>query len=141
MSAGRNANSLRETKTKIAELTRIVQRLNREVRIAKDQVSTARPGSFSSAECELLFLRAPTTKLNGARAPCKGCSRAGTLLLQLELHYSPTHAVPEGRCGYSIPSPSSNIREHGNCTSSSLKHLPEGTARPSYCRAECTARL
>ncbi|GAB0201367.1 keratin, type II cytoskeletal cochleal-like [Grus japonensis] len=37
VSAGRNANSLRETKTKIAELTRIVQRLNREVRIAKDQ--------------------------------------------------------------------------------------------------------
>ncbi|NXL65363.1 K2CO protein, partial [Chordeiles acutipennis] len=35
--AGRNANSLRETKTKIAELTRLVQRLNREVKSAKDQ--------------------------------------------------------------------------------------------------------
>ncbi|XP_075381426.1 keratin, type II cytoskeletal 7-like [Mycteria americana] len=37
VTAGRNANSLRETKNKIAELTRTVQRLNREVRSAKDQ--------------------------------------------------------------------------------------------------------
>ncbi|NXH76887.1 KRT84 protein, partial [Hydrobates tethys] len=37
VTAGRNADSLRETKNKIAELTRIVQRLNGEVRSAKDQ--------------------------------------------------------------------------------------------------------
>ncbi|NXX61485.1 K2CO protein, partial [Scopus umbretta] len=37
VTAGRNADSLRETKNKIAELTRIVQRLNREVGSAKDQ--------------------------------------------------------------------------------------------------------
>ncbi|NWH55030.1 KRT84 protein, partial [Fregata magnificens] len=35
--AGRNTNSLRETKNKIAEMTRIVQRLNGEVRSTKDQ--------------------------------------------------------------------------------------------------------
>ncbi|NXE83879.1 K2CO protein, partial [Cochlearius cochlearius] len=37
VTAGRNADSLRETKTKIAELTRIVQRLSGEVRSTKDQ--------------------------------------------------------------------------------------------------------
>ncbi|NWI23931.1 KRT84 protein, partial [Sula dactylatra] len=37
VTAGRNADSLRETKNKIAELTRIVQRLNGEVRSTKDQ--------------------------------------------------------------------------------------------------------
>ncbi|KFQ90036.1 Keratin, type II cuticular Hb4, partial [Phoenicopterus ruber ruber] len=37
VTAGRNADSLRETKTEIAELTRVVQRLNGEVRSAKDQ--------------------------------------------------------------------------------------------------------
>ncbi|XP_010566836.1 PREDICTED: keratin, type II cuticular Hb4-like [Haliaeetus leucocephalus] len=37
VTAGRNADILRETKNKIAELTPIVQRLNREVRSAKDQ--------------------------------------------------------------------------------------------------------
>ncbi|NXK13983.1 K2CO protein, partial [Herpetotheres cachinnans] len=37
VTAGRNADSLRETKAKIAELTRVVQRLNGEVRSAKDQ--------------------------------------------------------------------------------------------------------
>ncbi|NXJ43627.1 KRT84 protein, partial [Ciconia maguari] len=37
VTAGRNADSLRETKNKIAELTRTVQRLNREVRSTKDQ--------------------------------------------------------------------------------------------------------
>ncbi|NXF51482.1 K2CO protein, partial [Oceanites oceanicus] len=37
VTAGRNADSLRETKSKIAELTRIVQRLNGEVRSAEDQ--------------------------------------------------------------------------------------------------------
>ncbi|NXL51928.1 K2CO protein, partial [Podilymbus podiceps] len=37
VTAGRNADSLRETKTKIAELARVVQRLNGEVRSAKDQ--------------------------------------------------------------------------------------------------------
>ncbi|XP_063214997.1 keratin, type II cytoskeletal cochleal-like [Chroicocephalus ridibundus] len=37
VTAGRNADSLRETKNEIAELTRGVQRLNREVRSAMDQ--------------------------------------------------------------------------------------------------------
>ncbi|NXN50444.1 KRT84 protein, partial [Rynchops niger] len=37
VTAGRNADSLREMKTKIAELTRGVQRLNGEVRSATDQ--------------------------------------------------------------------------------------------------------
>ncbi|NXV37422.1 KRT84 protein, partial [Rissa tridactyla] len=37
VTAGRNADSLRETKNKIAELTRGVQRLNGEVRSAMDQ--------------------------------------------------------------------------------------------------------
>ncbi|XP_050770027.1 keratin, type II cuticular Hb4-like [Gymnogyps californianus] len=37
ITAGRNADSLRETKNKIAELTRMVQKLNREVRSARDQ--------------------------------------------------------------------------------------------------------
>ncbi|XP_009480704.2 keratin, type II cytoskeletal 7 [Pelecanus crispus] len=37
VTAGRNADSLRKTKNKTAELTRIVQRLNREVGIAKNQ--------------------------------------------------------------------------------------------------------
>ncbi|XP_010293665.1 PREDICTED: keratin, type II cuticular Hb4 [Phaethon lepturus] len=37
VTAGRNADSLRDTKNKIAELTRIIQRLNGEVRSAKDQ--------------------------------------------------------------------------------------------------------
>ncbi|NXS65327.1 K2CO protein, partial [Pandion haliaetus] len=37
VTAGKNADSLRETKNKIAKLTPIVQRLNREVRSAKDQ--------------------------------------------------------------------------------------------------------
>ncbi|NXS49940.1 K2CO protein, partial [Balaeniceps rex] len=37
VTAGRNADRLRETKTKITELTPIVQRLNREVGSAKDQ--------------------------------------------------------------------------------------------------------
>ncbi|XP_009470714.1 PREDICTED: keratin, type II cuticular Hb4-like [Nipponia nippon] len=37
VTAGRNADSLRETKIKIGELTRIVQRLNGEVRSTKDQ--------------------------------------------------------------------------------------------------------
>ncbi|XP_052665244.1 keratin, type II cuticular Hb4-like [Harpia harpyja] len=37
VTAGRNADIVRETKNKIAELTSIVQRLNREVRSAKDQ--------------------------------------------------------------------------------------------------------
>ncbi|NWV01379.1 KRT84 protein, partial [Upupa epops] len=35
--AGRNATSLRDMKTKIAELTRMVQRLHGEVKTAKDQ--------------------------------------------------------------------------------------------------------
>ncbi|NXJ84469.1 KRT84 protein, partial [Trogon melanurus] len=37
VTAGRNTDSLRRTKPKISELTRMVQRLNREVRSAKDQ--------------------------------------------------------------------------------------------------------
>ncbi|KAM9616095.1 keratin, type II cytoskeletal cochleal-like [Morphnus guianensis] len=37
VTAGRNADIVRETKNKVAELTSIVQRLNREVRSAKDQ--------------------------------------------------------------------------------------------------------
>lgn len=86
VTAGRNADILRETKNKIAELTPIVQRLNRDVRSTKDQVSTARSGCFSRAESKSLFLQASTTKLNGAIAPCKGCTSAGTLLLQLGLH-------------------------------------------------------
>ncbi|NXW56684.1 KRT84 protein, partial [Eurystomus gularis] len=37
VTAGRNTDSLRETKKKVSELTRVVQRLNGEVRSAKDQ--------------------------------------------------------------------------------------------------------
>uniref|UniRef100_A0A8C4UFJ9 IF rod domain-containing protein n=1 Tax=Falco tinnunculus TaxID=100819 RepID=A0A8C4UFJ9_FALTI len=37
VTAGRNADSLRETKPRIAELNRVVQRLNGEVKSAKDQ--------------------------------------------------------------------------------------------------------
>lgn len=46
MTAGRNAASLQETKTKIAELTRSIQTLSRGLRGAKDQVSAAGAGRF-----------------------------------------------------------------------------------------------
>lgn len=53
VTAGRNAESLRETRAKTAELTRTVQRLCGEVESAKAQVSTARSGCSSRAEGDL----------------------------------------------------------------------------------------
>lgn len=49
MTADGNAASLQETKAKIAELTRRVQTLSRDLRGAKDQVSAAGPGCFTTA--------------------------------------------------------------------------------------------
>ncbi|XP_009577879.1 PREDICTED: keratin, type II cuticular Hb4-like [Fulmarus glacialis] len=51
VTAGRNADSLRETKNKIAELTRIVQRLNGEVRSAKDQRCKLEAAMADAEQC------------------------------------------------------------------------------------------
>ncbi|XP_064330252.1 keratin, type II cytoskeletal cochleal-like [Phalacrocorax carbo] len=51
VTAGRNADSLRETKNKVAELTRIVQRLNGEVRSTKDQRSKLEAAVADAEQC------------------------------------------------------------------------------------------
>uniref|UniRef100_A0A8C3BVP1 Keratin 84 n=1 Tax=Cairina moschata TaxID=8855 RepID=A0A8C3BVP1_CAIMO len=83
VTAGRNADSLRETKKEISELTRIIQKLNGEVRNAKDQrckLETAVANaeqcgetSIKDAKCKLseLEVALQQTKADLARQLCE----------------------------------------------------------------------
>ncbi|XP_009813750.2 keratin, type II cuticular Hb4-like [Gavia stellata] len=62
--ASRNADNLRETKNKTAELTQIVQRLNEEVRSAKDQRCKLEATVASAEQCGEMAIKDAKQKLS-----------------------------------------------------------------------------
>uniref|UniRef100_A0A8B9DJ36 IF rod domain-containing protein n=1 Tax=Anser cygnoides TaxID=8845 RepID=A0A8B9DJ36_ANSCY len=64
VTAGRNADSLRETKKEITELTRIIQKMNGEVRSAKDQRCKLETAVANAKQCGETSIKDAKCKLS-----------------------------------------------------------------------------